>query len=225
MKILIIEDELQLLEAIAGYLAEEGFLCEKASDFDEASEKIALYDYDLLILDLTPPGGNGLDLLYRLKKSKPDTGVLILTARNSLDDKLLGLDKGADDYLTKPFHLAELNSRIKAIIRRRQFNGREKLRYEEIEIDPESKEVYLNGIRVILSKKEYEMLLYFITNPNRVITKEALAEHLWGDHFDAADNFDFIYAHVKNLRRKIRKAGGKNYLKTVYGLGYRLTSS
>jgi len=225
MKILIIEDELQLLEAVAEYLAGEGFLCEKASNFNEASEKIALYDYDLLILDLTLPGGDGLDLLSRLKKNKPDTGVLILTARNSLDDKLSGLDKGADDYLTKPFHLAELNSRIKAIIRRRQFNGREKLHWEEIEINPESKEVFLNGNRVILSRKEYEMLLYFITNSNRVITKEALAEHLWGDHYDEADNFDFIYAHVKNLRRKIRKAGGQNYLKTVYGLGYRLTSS
>lgn len=224
MKILIIEDEILLLESIADYLAEFGFLCEKANDFNEASEKIELYDYDVIILDLTLPGGNGMDLLSQLVKIKPETGVLILTARNSLDDKLRGLDHGADDYLTKPFHLAELNSRVKAIIRRRQFHGQEKLSWEEFEIDLDCKEVYLHDVKVEISKKEYEMLLYFVVNPNRVISKEALAEHLWGDHFDEADNFDFIYAHMKNLRRKIKKAGGKNYFQTVYGLGYRLTS-
>ena len=224
MKILVVEDEILLLESITRYLSAEGFLCEEATNMNEASEKIDLYAYDLLILDLTLPDGNGLDLLSQLQNSKRNTGVLILTARNSLDDKLRGLDQGADDYLTKPFHLAELNSRIKAIIRRRQFNGKEKLRWEDIEIDLESKEAYIDGTKAELSKKEYELLLYFLTNSNRVITKEALAEHLWGDHYDESDNFDFIYAHIKNLRRKISNAGGKDYIKTVYGLGYRLTS-
>lgn len=225
MKILIVEDEQQLLESISGYLRKQGFICEEADTLLKAEDKLSLYQYNILILDITLPDGNGLDLIKMLRKSNPDTGILIVSAKNSLDDKLTGLDLGADDYMTKPFHLSELNSRINAIIRRKYFHGNNHIIHNEVEIDTASKQAIVNNKPLNLTKKEYDLLLYFITNKKRVLTKEAIAEHLWGDNIDLADNFDFVYTHIKNLRKKILQEGGTDYLKTVYGVGYKFTES
>ncbi len=225
MKLLIIEDEIQLLETVIEYLSVEGYLCESASTFITAEEKIALYDYDLVILDLTLPGGNGLDLLPAIRNKEPVPGVIILTARDSLGDKIRGLDLGADDYLTKPFHLAELNSRVRALFRRNKLEGHNVLVFNDLQLHLDSREVFIGENKILLSRKEFELLLYFITNKNRVLTREAIAEHLWGDSFDQADNFNLVYAHIKNLRKKIAMAGGYDNLETVYGLGYKMKSS
>jgi DNA-binding response OmpR family regulator len=223
MKVLIVEDEPDIRETIAGYLQKEGYLCEQADNYLEAAEKVELHEYDVLVLDITLPGGSGLDILRRLKKNHPETGVLILSAKNSLDDKITGLDLGADDYLTKPFHLPELNARLKALLRRRFFKGNNSVVFAEIEVDPTTNIMQIDGNPVELTRKEYDLLLYFITNQNRVLTKAAIAEHLWGDYMDLADNFDLIYSHIKNLRKKIVENGGNDYIKTVYGMGYKFT--
>lgn len=225
MKILIVEDEVELLDSMASYLKNEDFICEKASSFFDAEDKIVSFKYDIIILDITLPDGSGIDLLKLVKEQSSKTGVLIVSAKNSLDDKLKGLDLGADDYITKPFHLAELNSRINSLIRRRNFDGDEFIEFNEIRVDPSSKEVTVHGKPVEVTKKEYNLLLYFITNKNKVLTKESIAEHLWGDDIEMADSYDFIYTHMGNLRKKINKLGGNNYLQTMYGLGYKFTDT
>jgi len=225
MKILIVEDEVELLDSMASYLKNEDFICEKATSFFDAEDKIVSFKYDIIILDITLPDGSGIDLLKLVKEQSSKTGVLIVSAKNSLDDKLKGLDLGADDYITKPFHLAELNSRINSLIRRRNFDGDEFIEFNEIRVDPSSKEVMVHGKPVELTKKEYNLLLYFITNKNKVLTKESIAEHLWGDDIEMADSYDFIYTHMGNLRKKINKLGGNNYLQTMYGLGYKFTDT
>jgi len=221
MKLLIVEDEIELLNTISKYLKKEEFVCETAKTYFEAEDKLASYKYDVVILDIGLPDGNGLDLLKKIKVFSPESGVLIVSAKNSLDDKLKGLDLGADDYITKPFHLAELNSRVNSLIRRRNFKGNESIVFNEIEINPNAKTVKANEESLDLTKKEFYLLLYFITNKNRVLTKEAIAEHLWGDNIDLVDNFDFIYTHMRNLRKKIKKTGANDYLQTIYGLGYK----
>ena len=221
MKLLIVEDELDLLNSTCVYLQKEDFVCEPASNFFEAEDKLLSYNYDVVILDINLPDGNGLDLLKYVKEKSPETGVLIVSAKDSLDDKLKGLDLGADDYITKPFHLAELNSRVNSLLRRRKFEGNNNIIFEEIEIDPVAKIAMVNTQPLELTKKEYFLLLYFITNKNRVLTKEAIAEHLWGDNIDMVDNFDFIYTHMRNLRKKLKKSGANDYLQTIYGLGYK----
>ncbi len=221
MKLLIVEDELDLLNSTCEYLQKEDFVCEPASNFFEAEDKLLSYNYDVVILDINLPDGNGLDLLNYVKEKSPETGVLIVSAKDSLDDKLKGLDLGADDYITKPFHLAELNSRVNSLLRRRKFEGNNNIIFEEIEIDPVAKIAMVNTKPLELTKKEYFLLLYFITNKNRVLTKEAIAEHLWGDNIDMVDNFDFIYTHMRNLRKKLKKSGANDYLQTIYGLGYK----
>lgn len=223
MKILIIEDEPALNESILFYLKNEGFVCETALNYNEASQKINDYDYDVIVVDIMLPDGSGLDIVRELKANYLNTGIIILSAKDSLDDKLLGLDLGADDYITKPFHLAELNSRIKSVIRRRKFNGNNEIIFNEIQIDPEKAEVKVNNKIINLTKKEYDLLLFFITNKNRVLTKEAIAEHLWGDNIDMIDSLDFIFTHIKNLRKKIVKNKGKDYIKTIYGMGYKFS--
>ncbi|MCK0130146.1 response regulator transcription factor [Flavobacteriaceae bacterium F08102] len=223
MKILIVEDEEELLNSITSYLKNEDFICEKATTFLEAEDKIVGFNYDIIILDIGLPDGSGLDLLTLIKQQSALTGVLIVSAKNSLDDKLAGLDLGADDYITKPFHLAELNSRINSLIRRRQFKGDEVIKFNEIHVNPNSKTVTVNNQPMELTKKEYNLLLYFITNKNKVLTKESIAEHLWGDDIEMADSFDFIYTHMGNLRKKIKKLGAPNYLRTMYGLGYKFS--
>ncbi|MET2986177.1 response regulator transcription factor [Aureibaculum conchae] len=225
MKILIVEDEVELLDSMASYLKNEDFICEKATSFFDAEDKIVSFKYDIIILDITLPDGSGIDLLKLVKEQSSKTGVLIVSAKDSLDDKLKGLDLGADDYITKPFHLAELNSRINSLIRRRNFDGDEFIEFNEIRVDPSSKEVTVHGKPVEVTKKEYNLLLYFITNKNKVLTKESIAEHLWGDDIEMADSYDFIYTHMGNLRKKINKLGGNNYLQTMYGLGYKFTDT
>jgi len=223
MKILIIEDEPALNESILFYLKNEGFICETALNYSEASQKINDYDYDVIVVDIMLPDGSGLDIVRELKANYLDTGIIILSAKDSLDDKLLGLDLGADDYITKPFHLAELNSRIKSVIRRRKFNGNKEIIFNEIQIDPATAEVTVNAEIINLTKKEYDLLLFFISNKNRVLTKETIAEHLWGDNIDMIDSFDFIFTHIKNLRKKIVSNKGKDYIKTIYGMGYKFS--
>jgi DNA-binding response OmpR family regulator len=223
MKILIIEDEKELLTAIKCYLEAEGFLVETACTFFEAEDSLSAYIYDIIILDLTLPGGNGLDLIKIIKDINRKAGLLIVSAKNSLDDKITGLDMGADDYITKPFHLAELNSRIKSLARRRHFDGSNVLIFNEIKIDTESIEVFINGTLLDLTKTEYEILLYFIVNKNKLITRESIAEHVWGNSISYSDNFDFIYSHIKNIRKKIEMNNGQNYLQNIYGIGYKFS--
>jgi DNA-binding response OmpR family regulator len=221
MKVLLIEDEKQLAESVSSYLQQEGYSCDVAFDFITGDEKVQVSDYDCVLLDITLPGGNGLDILHHLKKRKPDAAVIIISAKNSLDDKVKGLDLGADDYLAKPFHLSELNARLKSVIRRRSFGGSNEIVFNEIEVRPAAMGVTVKGEAIVLTKKEYDLLLFFMANTNRVITRESIAEHLWGEEMDGIDSFDFIYSHIKNLRKKIMEKGGADYIQTVYGMGYK----
>lgn len=223
MKLLVIEDEKALSSSICEYLGNENFICETAHDFHSALEKVALYDYACIILDITLPGGSGLEILKELKHENKADGVLIISAKNSLDDKVFGLKAGADDYLTKPFHLPELGARVDAIIRRKSFGGMNTVQFDELTLNLQDKTVKANNRIIDLTKKEYELLLYFISNKNKVISKGAIAEHLWGDNMDLADNYDFIYTHIKNLRKKIMQNGCPDYIASVYGMGYKLT--
>ncbi|MBN2348312.1 MAG: response regulator transcription factor [Bacteroidales bacterium] len=223
MKILIIEDEIDLLITISNYLIKENYICDLADNFQKADEKLSIYEYDIILLDITLPGGSGLDLIKTIKKFQVKAGVIIISAKNSLDDKIFGLDLGADDYMTKPFQLSELNSRIKALLRRRHFDGTNILNFKEISINTDGKSVSVNGNEIIITPKEYDVLLFFLINKNRVLTKEAIAEHLWADNIDMANNFDFIYTHLNNIRKKIKNAGGNDYIKTIYGMGYKFS--
>jgi len=223
MKVLVIEDEKELSDSICVYLANEQFVCERTFDFDSSMEKILLYDYACIVLDVNLPGGSGLDILKELKNQNKTDGVLIISARNSLDDKVFALKTGADDYLTKPFHLPELAARVSAIIRRKSFEGKNEILCNELKLDLQEKNLKVNNNPVDLTKKEYELLLYFISNKNRVISKNAIAEHLWGDNMDVADSYDFIYTHIKNLRKKLMQAGAADYIKSIYGMGYKFS--
>jgi len=224
MKILIIEDEKGLRESIEEYFTEAGNICETASNYQDAMAKVSMYSYDCILLDITLPGGSGIDILKNLKKNNNTDGVLIISAKNSLDDRLEGLDLGADDYLVKPFHLSELRARVTAIIRRKTFNGNNQLEFNEINIDLLAKTAKVNDQPVKLTRKEYALLLYFIANKGKVVSKNAIAEHLWGDGMDLANNFDFIYSHIKNLRKKLIEAGSNDYIQAAYGMGYKFTS-
>ena len=221
LKILVIEDEKALSESITTYLASQDYLCDIAIDYRSALEKIEYNDYDCILLDITLPDGNGLKILEQLKEDKKNDGVLIISAKDSLDDKIKGLNLGADDYLSKPFHLSELNARIAAIIRRKNFNGNNVIQFNNLSIDTQSKMLTVENHLVELTKKEYELLLYFISNKKRIISKEAIAEHLWQN--DLNGSFDFIYTHIKNLRKKLLDAGAPDYIRSVYGMGYKFT--
>ncbi|MEN4760520.1 response regulator transcription factor [Chryseobacterium sp. C39-AII1] len=221
MKILIVEDEPELAKSIAEYLSGENYLCEFATTFHQAFEKTKSFIYDCILLDISLPDGNGMKILEELKKENKQDGIIIISAKNALDDKIKGLQIGADDYLTKPFHLSELSARIYSVIRRKQFNSTNIIFQNELKVDLLSKTVLVNNILVILTKKEFDLLLYFLGNKNKVISKSALAEHLSGDFADMLDNHDFVYAHIKNLKKKLSDAGYDNYLKTVYGTGYK----
>lgn len=221
MKLLIIEDETELSRSMSDYLSGESYLCEFAATFEQAQDKIELYTYDCILLDLMLPGGDGLKILEELKRLQKDDGVIIISAKDALEDKIRGLQIGADDYLSKPFHLSELAARIYAVIRRKQFANANIIEQKELKIDLLSKTTFVHDIPVILTKKELDLLLYFIGNRNRVIPKAALAEHLSGDFADMLDNHDFVYTHIKNLKKKLQEAGCAPYLKTVYGTGYK----
>ena len=225
MKLLIVEDEKTLSDSILSYLTQENFVCEVADSYANALEKIELYDYDCILLDITLQDGSGLELLKELKANHKSDGVLIISARHSLEDKVAGLQLGADDYLPKPFHLSELGARVTAIIRRRHSGGNSLIRLEEVVIDTQARSVTVNDHPLELTRKEYQLLLYFAYNKGRVVSKNAIAEHLWGDDTDVAASYDFIYTHIKNLRRKLVEAGARDYIQSVYGMGYKLTLS
>ena len=223
MKILIVEDEPDLRETIRISLLKENFVVETAADYYSALEKVNDYDYDCILLDIMLPGGSGLDLLRELKSLRRSDSVLIISAKDSLDDKVEGLELGADDYLTKPFHLAELNARVKSVIRRRQTKGDVSVTVGNLLLYPDKRQVEVGGVPLQLNRKEFDLLYYFVVNPNRVINKMSLAESVWGDNIDQADSLDFIYSQVKNLRRKLKQAEATVELKAVYGFGYKLS--
>jgi DNA-binding response OmpR family regulator len=223
MKLLVVEDEKELAKSIVKFLAKDNYLIDVAYNFYEADDKIGSTEYDCALVDIMLPDGSGFDLVKLLKKQQPSCGIIIVTAKDTLDDKLQGLDIGADDYLTKPFHLAELNARLKSLIRRRNFNGNIELNINEISISPEKREVKVNDKLVDLTKREYDILLFFISNKERVLTKETIVEHIWGDDSSTFDNFDFVYTHIKNLRKKLIEQGAKDYIQSVYGIGYKFS--
>lgn len=222
MKILIIEDNTDLAESIKSYLKSEGYICEITSTVDDTMDKIQFYNYDCILLDISLPDGEGFAILEELKRQGKQDGVIIISAKDSLDDKLKGLLLGADDYLTKPFHLAELAMRILAVIRRKNFNGNNIIQQGRLRIDfVEKSVIYIDTTVEQLSPKEFDLLLFFASSPKKVLTKGSIAEHLMGDNADLLDNFDFVYAHIKNLKKKLKAAGCDDYIHTIYGMGYK----
>lgn len=221
MKLLLIEDEKELALSIQKYLTGKDFVCEWVNNKKDAIEKISIYDYDCILLDLLLPDGNGFDILKEVKDQNKAEGIIIISAKETLETRIEGFEIGADDYLTKPFHLSELLVRIQALIRRKNFNGNNIVAFNEIKIDILSKTVMINNKPIDITKKEIDLLLYLIGNENRVLSKSAIAEHLSGDMADMLDNHDFVYAHIKNLKKKLNDAGSGDYIKSVYGLGYK----
>lgn len=221
MKILIVEDDKDLREITTASLEKERYVVSQAPDYRTALQKIEDYDYDCILLDIMLPDGNGLDLLEELHALGKRTNVIILSAKDSLEDKVNGLDFGADDYLPKPFHLAELHARIKSLFRRNLRDGERKLQVGNIEVFPDQFRVLVQGKEIELNRKEYDILNYFMSRPGRLVNKNTLAESVWGDHIDQVDNFDFIYAQIKNLRKRLKDAGATPELKSVYGFGYK----
>lgn len=225
MKILLIEDDPELRRNIRQYLSLEGHLVEAASNFESALAKTGEHDYECVLADITIPGGSGLDVVKHVKKLRPGTGVIIISAKNSLDDKVAGLELGADDYIAKPFHLSELNARVKSLSRRLNQSGSSEVEAGQLRINTDSRTVAVGDKQLSFTPKEYELLLYFIHNKNRVISKESIAERLWGDDISLNGSFDFIYSHVKNLRKKLAEAGCSEYVQAIYGTGYRFSVS
>ncbi|MDR0745210.1 MAG: response regulator transcription factor [Mediterranea sp.] len=223
MKILVIEDEYALLKTVEDFLLMEKYVVEKAADYYSAMKKIMIYDYDCILLDISLPGGSGLQILREMKKENRTGNIIIISAKDSLEDKVTGLDWGADDYLTKPFHLPELHARIKAVLRRKQMDGKQILQLGNLSVDFAQRQAFIENNPLKLNRKEFDMLTFFITNKNRLITKDALVEHVWGDNFDMADNFDFVYSQVKNLRIKLHDGHSDILIENVYGIGYKLT--
>ena len=224
MNVLIVEDEKELLNSIITYLQGSDIACDKAVQLSEALELLNLKSYDCIILDIGLPDGSGFEVIRAMQQLDHPTGIVIISARNSLDDRLTGLNIGADDYVVKPFHMPELIARINSVVRRRSPKDNKGIVFHELRLIPEEMILYIGDNQISLTKKEHEMLLYLINNPNRVITKEAIAEHLWGDHADIADSFNFIYSHIKNLRKKMVDNGCKDYIKSIYGVGYKFTA-
>ena len=223
MKLLIVEDEKALRESMVQYLEYQGYLCETADNFPAAMEKVRQFNYDCILVDIGLPNGSGLDIVKALKDMESKAGIIIISAKNSLEDKLTGLESGSDDYLTKPFHLSELNARINAVLRRRAFGGEKVISFNEIKLNTDAQMITVNDKAVALTDKEYRLLEYFIVNQRRVLTKPAIASHVWGDEYEYVDNHDFIYTHIRNLRKKLLDAGSGDYIKTVHGSGYRFT--
>jgi DNA-binding response OmpR family regulator len=223
MKLLVIEDEQSLLRSILEYFRQEDFLCEGASTYKEGIQKIEDFQYDCVILDINLPGGSGLQLLQYMRQHKKQEGVIIISARNAVDDRIAGLDLGADDYLTKPFHLPELNARIKALIRRKYASGSSTLEMGQLKIDLLLKTATWASQPVALTKNEYDLLVFLLTNKNRVVTRQAIAEHIYGEQTDNLASFDFVYSIIKNLKRKLKERGCEDLVQTVYGLGYKLS--
>ncbi len=225
MKILVIEDEPEMLDNMVSSLQHEMYLVETAEDYFSAIKKISSYDYDCILLDIGLPGGSGLNILKELKKDGKDGGVIIVSAKDSLDDKVTGLNLGADDYLPKPFHMAELHARVKSIIRRKALGGNSAITLNNISIDSDQRSVCVNGKDLELNRKEFDVLLYLVTNKNRLVNKTALAEHVWGDYIDEVNSFDFIYSQIKNLRKKLKDNRAEVEIQAIYGVGYKLVEA
>lgn len=223
MKILIVEDEQGLREVVKQSLEKEKYIVETAADFTSGLEKIGAYDYDCVLIDIMLPKGSGLNLLRKLKAMQKKEAVIIISAKDAVDDKVAGLDLGADDYLAKPFHLAELHARIKSAIRRKSHNGDTTVAWNNVTLVPEQRTVLVGGKPLTLNRKEFDLLYYFIINPNRLINRTALAESVWGDYTDQADSLDFVYSQIKNLRKKLKEAGAKADIQAVYGMGYKMS--
>lgn len=224
MNVLIVEDEQELLNSIEQYLSGIGITCTSAENVSQALAAIQEKEFDCILLDIGLPDGSGFRVIEEMQQKEHTTGIVIISARNSLDDRLLGLNIGADDYVTKPFHMSELIARIKSVTRRRSSQERKEIVFHELRLIPDEMVMYVGENMLTLTKKEHELMNFLISNPNRVLTREAIAEHLWGDHADMADSFDFIYSHIKNLRKKIVDNGGKDYIKSVYGVGYKFSA-
>lgn len=222
MKILIIEDEPELKNIVQKFLEAEQFIVEYAEDYRSGLEKIISYEYDCILLDIMLPDGNGIDLLKEIKAMHKKDPVIILSAKDSVDDKVAGLEIGADDYLAKPFHLAELMARIKSVIRRKKQDGENSISYKNINIDPENRRVIINSEELVLNRKEYDLLYYFVIHPQKTLQKTTLAEAIWGDYIDQADSLDFIYSQIKNLRKKLKNVKSEADFQAVYGIGYKL---
>ncbi len=221
MKVLVVEDEAEIRRTVVQYLSGSGYLVESVVNLREAEDKLAVFEYDCVLLDLMLPDGSGLDILKKIKANYPQTGVIILSAKDSINDKISGLDLGADDYLPKPFHLEELMARLKSIIRRRSFAGSNIVEFKELKIDVEARQVFVNNVDAQISGKEYDILLFFVTNKNKVISKNSIAEHVWGDYTERLDSIDFLYTHIKNLRKKLTAMGCGDYIKSIYSVGYK----
>jgi DNA-binding response OmpR family regulator len=222
MKILIIEDEKELADVIRQSLEIEQFRVETAETFHIALDKIISFDYDCILLDIMLPGGNGLDLLQELKNLDKSENVIIISAKDSLDDKLKGLNLGADDYLTKPFHIAELTARVRSVLRRKSFQGKSLIEIANVIIDPDERSASVDGQTLVLNRKEFDILMYMVLNKNRLVNKTSLAEHVWGDHMDDSDDYEFIYSQIKNLRKKLKDHSAGLEIQAVYGIGYKL---
>lgn len=219
--ILLVEDEKLLSESIVQYLGNSGIQCTQAFTYNSAVNKMSDFNFDCIVIDIGLPDGSGIDLITYIKKKKLEAGLIIISARNSLEDKLEGFTTGADDFLVKPFHLSELNARINAIVRRKKFDGKEILEYNEIVIKLENRLVYVKEKKINLTKKEFDLLVYFISNATKIITKDAIAYNLWKNNADLAISSDIIYTHIKNLRKKLLEAGAKDYVNAIYGIGYK----
>ena len=222
MKILIVEDDASLREIIQRSLEKERYVVESAADFLSALDKIEVYDYDCILLDIMLPGGSGLEVLQRIKELRKKENIIIISAKDSLEDKVAGLELGADDYLAKPFHLAELTARIRSVLRRKHRDGEAVIELGNVRLFPDIFQVWIDNVQIELSRKEFDILHYFMNRPRRMVNKQLLAESVWGDHIDQVDNFDFIYAQIKNLRKKLKEAGASIEIKAVYGFGYKM---
>jgi DNA-binding response OmpR family regulator len=224
MRILLVEDEADLAQTIVNLLTKEGYTIEWVSKYREAVNRIRERIYDCFLVDISLPDGSGLNIVRMLKDVHSDSGIIIITAKNSLNDRVEGLDLGADDYLSKPFHLAELNSRIKAVLRRSKLFGMKTIEIDNLKIIPENFQVLVNDVTIDFTRKEFDLLLFLASNKNRVLTKDSITEHIWGDLDDISYTYDFLYSHIKNIRKKILEKGGKDYIQSVYGIGYRFST-
>jgi len=224
MKLLVVEDENELLEIIQQSLEKQSYIVETACTFVEALDKITSFEYDCILLDIMLPDGSGLRLLEELKKTETSNNVIIISAKDSLEDKIAGLDGGADDYLVKPFHLAELNARVKSVLRRKSLNGNNKIELARLSVDLHERVATVDQRELLFNRKEFDILSYLLINKNRLVNKTALAEQVWGDHMDEADDYEFIYSQIKNLRKKLRESESGVEIQAVYGIGYKLTA-